>query len=76
MPNPLKNVLQGDPTKQPVYEIIKREDIREAFRDALRIEMGTLLIEQENLVKLYAATQPGCLWVWDFTSRWDFDKWW
>jgi hypothetical protein len=59
-----------------VYEIIKREDIREAFRDALRIELGALLISQENLITLYAASQPSSLWQWDFTSRFDFDLWW
>lgn len=71
-----KNVLQGDPTKQPIYEVIKREDIREAFRDALRLELGAVLLYQENLINLYTSSQPSSLWTWDFTSRWDFDQWW
>jgi hypothetical protein len=65
-----------DMANQPVYEVIKKEDITAAFKDALEIANEEVLSRVETLVSLYAATQPAALWVWDFSSRWDFDMWW
>ena len=66
----------GDMTKQPVYEVIKRQDLVGAFRDALRESLSDILQRLDEIADLYAAiAQPG-LWTWDYASRWDYDKWW
>jgi len=64
------------PIYQPVYEVIKKEDLTGAFRDALETSMIDLLTRLDQLVDMYSATAPSSLWVWDYTSRWDFDMWW
>ncbi len=61
---------------QPVYEVIKKEDLTAAFADALAIWGAELLARIDNLIDLYAATAPSSLWTWDHTSRWDYDMWW
>lgn len=61
---------------QPVYEVIKKEDLTAAFTDALTIWGAELLARIDNLIDLYAATAPSSLWTWDHTSRWDYDMWW
>lgn len=61
---------------QPVYEVIKREDLIGAFRDALAQALLEVLESINNLIDLYSATAPSSLWVWDKTSRWDYDMWW
>jgi len=66
----------GKTTGNPVYEYIKKEDIECAFRDALVTAFTEINIRIETLISLYSATAPQSLWVWDFTSRWGYDKWW
>ncbi len=61
---------------QPVYEVIKKEDLTAAFTDALSIWGAELLSRIDQLIDLYAATAPSSLWTWDHTSRWDYDMWW
>lgn len=61
---------------QPVYEVIKKEDLAAAFADALAIKLAEVLTAIQQLIDLYAATAPPSLWTWDHTSRWDYDKWW
>jgi len=61
---------------QPVYEVIKKQDLTAAFADALAISLSEVLSRIEQLVDLYAATAPSSLWTWDHSSRWDYDKWW
>jgi len=61
---------------QPVYEVIKKEDLTGAFRDALELALIDVLARINQLIDLYAATAPSSLWTWDYTSRWDFDLWW
>ena len=68
-------MVLGD-SKQPVYEVIKRADIAGAFKDALAEWGAELLAAIQHLIDLYAATAPSSLWVWDNTSRWDYDLWW
>ena len=60
----------------PVYEYIKKEDIQGAFRDALVLAFVEITERIETLISLYSATAPSSLWVWDMTSRWDYDMWW
>ena len=60
----------------PVYEYIKKEDIQGAFRDALTSAFAEILARIDTLISLYSATAPASLWVWDHTSRWDYDKFW
>ena len=66
----------GSTKGNPVYEYIKKEDIEAAFRDALVLAFVEITARIETLISLYAATAPQSLWVWDLTSRWDYDKWW
>ena len=60
----------------PIYEYIKKEDIQAAFRDALVTSFAEITARIETLISLYAATAPSSLWVWDHTSRWNYDKFW
>ena len=62
--------------EQPVYEVIKKEDLTAAFADALSIWGAELMAAITHLIDLYAATAPSSLWVWDHTSRWGYDMWW
>ena len=62
--------------QQPTYEVIKREDLIAAFRDALSQALLEVLEQINNLIDLYSATAPSSLWVWGQTSRWDYDMWW
>lgn len=61
---------------QPVYEVIKKEDLAAAFADALSISLAEVLTQINQLVDLYAATAPSSLWTWGHTSRWGYDMWW
>jgi len=61
---------------QPVYEVIKKEDLAAAFADALTIWGAELMAAINELIDLYAATAPKSLWTWGHTSRWGFDMWW
>ena len=62
--------------EQPVYEVIKRQDITAAFSDSLAVWGDEILSRLNQLIDLYSATAPSSLWCWDNTSRWDFDMWW
>lgn len=59
----------------PFYYAIKKEDLVNAFKDALNISMVPIITQINQLITLYASTSPPVLWVWDFTSRWDYDVW-
>jgi hypothetical protein len=61
---------------QVTYEVIKKEDIEGAFRDALLKVLEELVSRINSLINTVTATAPKGLWVWDFTSRWDYDQWW
>lgn len=61
---------------QPVYEVIKKEDLTAAFRDAIEGALIDLMARINQLIDIYSATAPSSLWVWDYTSRWDYDTWW
>lgn len=71
----LKNNMVTDPTKQPTYEVITREDMKEAFRDALQPLENDILARLDNVVNIFASSQPTGLWTWDYMSRWDYDQW-
>ena len=61
--------------EQPTYEVIKKEDLTAAFRDALEEALLDVLSRINALIDAYAATAPSSLWTWDYTSRWDYDCW-
>ena len=61
--------------KQPVYEVIKKQDLAAAFADALAVWGTELMASINQLIDLYAATAPASLWTWDHTSRWGYDLW-
>jgi len=75
MANEMKLSL-GKTEGNPVYEYIKKEDIQAAFRDALVLAFTEITARIEELISLYAAGAPPSLWVWDYTSRFDYDMWW
>jgi len=60
---------------QPTYEVIKKEDLTAAFRDAIEQALLDVLSRINELVDTYAATAPSSLWTWGYTSRWDYDCW-
>ena len=62
--------------KQPIYEVIKREDLIGAFKAALASLQDAILSSIEELTVLYSATANTSLWVWGYTSRFDYDLWW
>ena len=66
----------GDKTKQPVYDVIKRQDLVGAFRDALREALNDIISRLNEIADLYAAIANPGLWTWDYGSRWDYDQWW
>ena len=65
-----------DSTKQPCYEVIKREDLIAAFKTALALMLDEILTRLEEITSLYASTASNSLWTWNYTSRWDYDMWW
>jgi len=71
----MAELVVGDPAKQPVYEVIKREDLTAAFKDAMETKLQFIIAQLEQLIQTYAATAPASLWTWDYTSRWDYDMW-
>jgi len=68
-------VKTGQPGN-PVYEVIKKEDIEGAFRDGLAAAFEEIIAKIDILITLYAHTSPPALWVWDHTARWGYDMWW
>jgi len=72
------NLVQISPITQgePTYEIIKKQDIEGAFKDALIIAMNELLARIDNLIEIMTSSAPQGLWTWGYTSRWDYDFWW
>ena len=59
----------------PVYEIIKKEDLEAAFTDALSKALKDANERIDTLIELYSETAPSSMWVWGFTSRWGLDFW-
>ena len=64
--------IKGNPT----YEIIKKEDIEGAFRDALTGSILEVLSRIDSLIDTITSTAAQGLWTWNYTARWDYDKWW
>jgi hypothetical protein len=64
------------PVSQPVYEVIKKQDIQAAFKDAVQDALAGVLSSINNLIDIYSNTAPSSLWTWGQTSRWDYDMWW
>jgi len=62
--------------EQPTYEVIKKEDLAAAVRDAIVAANAGMTAQLDELIDLYSATAPSSLWAWGYTSRWDFDLWW
>lgn len=60
---------------QPVYEVIKKEDLAAAFADALQLWGNEILAAIQQLIDLYSNLAASSLWTWGFTSRWDYDVW-
>jgi len=67
--------ISPDVTGNPVYEVIKKEDIEGAFRDALNKALPEVLAKLDALIQTIASSTPESLWTWGYTSRWGFDRW-
>lgn len=68
--------LVAQPGRQPVYEIIKKQDIQAAFKDAVVDALAGVLSSINNLIDIYSNTASSSLWTWGMTSRWDYDMLW
>jgi len=60
----------------PCYEVIKKEDLEAAFKDALVKALLEVFSRIDSLIEVVTATAPQGLWTWDYTSRWDYDMFW
>lgn len=72
-----QNIIKiSEETKgNPTYEVIKKEDIEAAFRDALIKALQDIIFRINGLIETITSSAPQGLWTWDFTSRWDIDMW-
>jgi len=61
---------------QPVYELITKEDLIAAFRDALAAALVEILARINELIDIMTSSLPPALWTWGYASRWDYDVWW
>lgn len=68
--------ISPDTEGHPTYEIIKKEDIEASFKDALNKVFPEILDRISALIELVSSVTPSSLWVWGYTSRWDYDTWW
>ena len=69
-------LVTGQKTDNVVYEVIKRQDLVGAFRDALSEALTEILVELHRIADLYSAIATAAMWTWDYASRWDYDYWW
>lgn len=67
--------ISPDTKGNPVYEIIKKEDIEAAFADALEKHLPVVLERLNEIALIFASSTPESLWTWGYTSRWGFDRW-
>jgi len=61
---------------QPQYEVIRKEDLEGAYRDALNLALDNYLAAVNTMIEVYSSIQPPSLWTWGYTSRWDYDMFW
>jgi hypothetical protein len=61
--------------KNPVYQVITREDLLYAFRAAMELALAETIAKIDNLISVVSSTQPSSLWTWGYTSRWGYDTW-
>jgi len=71
-----KQLSNNEKTNQVVYEVIKKNDLVGAFRDALAEALNDIISRLNQIADLYAAIANPSLWTWDYGSRWDYDQWW
>jgi len=69
-------LITGGKTSNVVYEVIKKQDLVGAFRDALTEALRDIIQRLDEIADLYSAIATEALWTWDYASRWDYDKWW
>lgn len=69
-------VLEPEKGDQPIYEIIKREDLIAAFTIALERALKEVLARIDEFIDIYTSIEVSALWIWDYSSRWDYDMWW
>ncbi len=65
----------GEPY-QPDYEVIKKEDLEGAFKDALEHALLEVLQKLDHLLDIWSSSIPASMWTWDYSSRWGLDMWW
>lgn len=69
-------LVTGEKSDNVIYEVIKRQDLVGAFRDALTESFAEIIAELHKIADLYSAIANPALWTWDYASRWDYDLWW
>jgi hypothetical protein len=62
-------------TGAPIYEVIRREDIMAAFRDALNISNTAIMSQLDTLIELETSRASASVWHWGMWSRWGLDVW-
>jgi len=67
--------LSPETEGKPTYEVIKKEDLEAAFRDALIKALQVIIPKIDGYIEAASSGAPQGLWVWDYTSRWDIDMW-
>jgi len=67
--------LSPETEGKPCYEVIKKEDLEAAFRDALIKALQEIIAKLDGFLETVTSSAPQGLWTWGYTSRWDFDLW-
>jgi hypothetical protein len=56
-----------------VYEVIKKEDLVSAFREALASALIEVLGRIDYFIHIYTLIETRALWVFDLRNRLDYD---
>jgi hypothetical protein len=56
-----------------IYEVIKKEDLVSAFREALASALIEVLGRIDYFVQIYTSIETRALWVFDLRNRLDYD---
>jgi hypothetical protein len=69
----MTNVEVWRDTTGIVYEVIKKEDLVSAFREALASALIEVLGRIDYFVQIYTSIETRALWVFDLRNRLDYD---
>jgi hypothetical protein len=69
----MTNVEVWRDTTGIVYEVIKKEDLVSAFREALASALIEVLGRIDYFIHIYTLIETRALWVFDLCNRLDYD---